>query len=145
MSDQPTRSGGRVQEKREEKAEEKGRRISEQAADTLDRARTVAGDTMEQAKTMARNVGEQARNIGEQARSIGEQVRSAATGATAQELTQQARDQAAAAGDMIYQQGARAGEYLTQNVKEYPFMALLIAGAIGYGIAYLIHAGWQSE
>ena len=34
--------------------------------------------------------------------------------------------------DALYQQGARAGKYLTRNVHEYPFEALLIAGAIGY-------------
>jgi hypothetical protein len=39
-----------------------------------------------------------------------------------------------------YRQGARAGEYVSQNTAEQPLLALLIAGAIGYGIAYLIHA-----
>ena len=43
--------------------------------------------------------------------------------------------------EQLYQQGARAGEYLTENVKAYPLTALWVAGAIGYGIAFLIHAG----
>ena len=39
---------------------------------------------------------------------------------------------------MFYQQGARTGKYLIQNVNEYPLTALLIAGGIGYGMAYLM-------
>jgi ElaB/YqjD/DUF883 family membrane-anchored ribosome-binding protein len=85
--------------------------------------------TLEQAKTMARNVGEQARNIANTASS------------TAQDLARQAREQS----DTLYQQGTQASEYLARNVKEYPLTALLVAGAIGYGLGYLIHSGWTSE
>jgi hypothetical protein len=38
-----------------------------------------------------------------------------------------------------YRQGARASEYVNRNTAEQPMLALLIAGAIGYGIAYMIH------
>ena len=92
----------------------------------------IAGEAMEQAKTIARTVGEQAR------------AAAVDTGATAQDLARRAREQAAAASDTLYRQGARAGEYLTHNVNEYPLEALLIAAAIGYGIAHLIHSRWQS-
>ena len=92
----------------------------------------MASDTMEQAQGMARDVGEQAR------------AAAADAGATAQDLARRAREQAAAASDVLYEQGKRAGEYLTENVNEYPLTALLIAGAIGYGIAFLIHARWQT-
>ena len=37
------------------------------------------------------------------------------------------------------------GEYLTRNVNAYPLAALLLAGVIGYGTAYLIHRSWQAE
>jgi hypothetical protein len=84
--------------------------------------------------------GSTASNLGEQARSaIGE------AGATAHELAQRAREQASMATEALYRQGTRAGEYLTRNVNEYPLAALLIAGAIGYGLAYLIHTRWHSE
>ena len=88
-------------------------------------------------------VTEQARNM---VRNLGDQARSAINdpSATAQDLARRAREQAATAGDMLYQQGSRAGEYLSRNINEYPFAALLIAGAIGYGLAYLIHGRWQS-
>jgi hypothetical protein len=78
--------------------------------------------TMEQAKTMARNV-----------------VNTAST--TAQDLARRAREQT----DTLYQQGTQASQYLTRNVNEYPLTALLVAGAIGYGLGYLIHSGWTSD
>jgi ElaB/YqjD/DUF883 family membrane-anchored ribosome-binding protein len=97
--------------------------------------------------TMAEQAGgmtEQARGI---VRNLGEQARSAVAdpGATAQEVARRAREQASMATDALYQQGNRAGEYLSRNINEYPFAALLIAGAVGYGLAYLIHAQWQDS
>ncbi len=114
--------------------------------------------TKEQAVEVARKRGEDALYQGRRAtanaedgrgqvrtmgRAVGDQVRSAASdaGATAQDLARRAREQAAVAGDVFYQQGARAGKYLTQNVNEYPLTALFIAAAIGYGVAYLMHGG----
>ena len=49
-------------------------------------------------------------------------------------MTRQAREQA-----------SQAGEYLARNVREYPFGALVLAGLLGYGLGYLLHAGWSSE
>jgi hypothetical protein len=43
------------------------------------------------------------------------------------------------ASDALYQQGVHAGKYLTRNVHEYPFQAVLVAGLIGYGLGLLIH------
>jgi hypothetical protein len=82
----------------------------------------------------------------EAARNVGEQAWSAASApvATAQDMARRAREQTGAAGDTLYQQGARAGEYVTRNINEYPLTALMIAGAVGYGIAYLVHGGWQT-
>jgi hypothetical protein len=85
-----------------------------------------------QAVTMAKNVGEQAWSAASTA------------GATAQDLARQTREQAVAASDTLYEQGTRAGQYLARNVDEYPLTALLVAGAIGYMTAYLIHRSWQS-
>ena len=53
-------------------------------------------------------------------------------------------EQASAATGALYQQGARAGDYVSRNVNEYPLPALLVAGAIGYGLAYLIHTQWRN-
>jgi hypothetical protein len=47
---------------------------------------------------------------------------------------------AGAAGEQVYQQAARASEYMTENVKAYPLVAVFVAGLIGYASGYLIHA-----
>jgi ElaB/YqjD/DUF883 family membrane-anchored ribosome-binding protein len=98
---------------------------------TMEQAKSTANQAMEQAKTMARNIGEQTRSA------ISD------PGATAQDLAQRAREQAGTAGDVLYRQGQRAGEYISENVNEYPLTALLIAGMVGYGLAFLIHSRWQ--
>lgn len=89
------------------------------------------GGTIEQARTMARNVGEQAWSAATNA------------GSAAQDLARRAREQTSGVIDPLYQQGARAGEYVTRNINDYPLATLLIAGAVGYGLAYLIHGQWQ--
>ena len=38
-----------------------------------------------------------------------------------------------------YRQSARAGGYVSRYAAEQPLTALLVAGAIGYGLAYLIN------
>src|ERR1051325_8680798 len=53
-------------------------------------------------------------------------------------------EQASAATGALYEQGARAGDYVSRNVNEYPLPALLVAGAVGYGLAYLIHTQWRN-
>jgi len=46
---------------------------------------------------------------------------------------------AQAAADYVSKQGAQAAEYVKRSTAEQPWAALLIAGAIGYMLAYLIH------
>jgi ElaB/YqjD/DUF883 family membrane-anchored ribosome-binding protein len=41
-------------------------------------------------------------------------------------------------GSQAYQQATRAQGYVTQFVTEQPLAALLMAGAIGYGLAFLM-------
>ena len=48
-------------------------------------------------------------------------------------------NQAGQAATLIYQQGAKAGGSVGRFAAEQPLTALLVAAAIGYGIAYLIH------
>ena len=43
------------------------------------------------------------------------------------------------AATTVYQQSARAGESVSRYAAEQPLTALLVAAAIGYGLAYLIH------
>jgi ElaB/YqjD/DUF883 family membrane-anchored ribosome-binding protein len=98
----------------------------------------------EQARSAATHGTETARDMANRAR---EQAGSAMAraGETAQDLANRAREQAGPAAQAVYDQGARAGQYVTRNVHEYPATALLIAAAVGYGLAYLIHGGGSSR
>ena len=112
------------------------------------------GGTVGAATEMARHYGEQARAaanhgteaVRDAASRAGEQARSATAGGTeaARNIANRAREQVAPAAQAVYDQGARAGEYVTRNVHEYPATALLLAAAVGYGLAYLIHGGGRS-
>ena len=60
----------------------------------------------------------------------------------ARQATETGRQAVAQAGEVVQglaQQGSLAGEQVRRFVAEQPFAALLIAGAIGYGLGYLIH------
>ena len=48
-------------------------------------------------------------------------------------------NQASQAATAVYERGAAAKGYVSRYAAEQPLSALLIAGAIGYGIAYLVH------
>jgi ElaB/YqjD/DUF883 family membrane-anchored ribosome-binding protein len=98
---------------------------------------TTAGATLSGATETARDMANRA---AEQARSA-----MAKAGETAQDLASRAREQAAPAAQAVYDQGARAGEYVASNVHQYPTTALLIAAAVGYGLAYLIHGSGGSR
>jgi hypothetical protein len=60
-------------------------------------------------------------------------------GGTVRDAAIETAKQVGDAATKTYRQGQRAGEYVSQNTAEQPLLALLIAGAIGYGIAYMIH------
>lgn len=94
------------------------------------------GEAVEQGKAHAADFGERARQMASDA------------AASAQNLAQRAREQAATAtdalraspaGDALYRQGAQASTYVSRNVAQYPLSAVLIAAAVGYGLALLIH------
>jgi hypothetical protein len=48
------------------------------------------------------------------------------------------RAQARQAASNLYDQGSRSGEYVRQYAAQEPFTALLIAGAIGFALGYLV-------
>src|SRR5690242_17179062 len=106
---------------------------AQDAAHRGDQAGSTASGATETARDMANRAAEQARSAMAQA------------GETAQDLANRAREQAGPAAQAVYDQGARAGEYVTRNVHQYPTTALLIAAAVGYGLAYLIHGGGSSR
>lgn len=103
-------------------------------------ARKLGNNALFQGRQAAANAEESRGQVRTMGRAVGDQVRNAVSdaGATAQDLARRAREEAALATDVLYQQGARAGKHLIQNVNQYPLTALLIAGGIGFGMAYLM-------
>jgi ElaB/YqjD/DUF883 family membrane-anchored ribosome-binding protein len=108
-----------------------------------EQTRSAAAAGAEAARDMAIRAGETAQDMANRA---GEQARPAIAKITepAQDLASRAREQAAPAAQAVYDQSARAGQYVARNVHEYPATALLFAAAVGYGLAYLIHGGGRS-
>jgi ElaB/YqjD/DUF883 family membrane-anchored ribosome-binding protein len=85
------------------------------------------------------------KNIGEQVSSVGNAVKEGIASAAAQAQTAAAQagstiqDAATEVSKQVGDAGAKAADYVSRSTAEQPLLALLIAGAIGYGIAYLIH------
>lgn len=61
------------------------------------------------------------------------------TSKQASEASAKVYQQASDAAGKVYQQGAQAVDYVSRTTADQPLTALLIAGAIGYVVAYLIH------
>jgi hypothetical protein len=63
-----------------------------------------------------------------------------AAGSTIRDAAVETGKQVSDAAAKTYAQGTQAAEYVSRNTAEQPLFALLVAAAIGYGIAYMIHA-----
>jgi ElaB/YqjD/DUF883 family membrane-anchored ribosome-binding protein len=61
------------------------------------------------------------------------------TSTAAWDVAQKASAQAREAAGEAYAQGERAARDLARRVEEQPLAALMIAGAVGYAMAYLLH------
>ena len=99
---------------------------TEAASDIIRDVKNVSGESIEHAKTAADGVIDQAQ------RAAGEALTS-----SLQDLGTQARnasERAAAAADNLYQHGS---EYVSRQTRKFPISAVLVAGALGYGVGYL--------
>ena len=83
--------------------------------------------TLDQGKSVVQDLAHRASETGRQAMD------------RAGEVIEGVAPQAKQIASNLYDQGSRSGEYARQYVAQQPLIALLIAGAIGYGLAYLIH------
>jgi ElaB/YqjD/DUF883 family membrane-anchored ribosome-binding protein len=120
-------------------------KVGDTVSDLARQTRTGLEDKLDQGRAVLKDVQASAGEAVEKATALAHDVSAAAGQAAAQagEIMQgAARDvgtQAEQAAQAVYQQGARAGGYLSRYAAEQPLSALLVAGAIGYGLAYLIH------
>ena len=101
----------------------------------------VVQDKIDQAKPVIRDLRESAGIAMDKAADLAQKASSAGVHAVdaVQGAAHDVANQASQAANAVYQHGARAGGSVTRYAAEQPLTALLIAGAIGYGIAYLIH------
>jgi ElaB/YqjD/DUF883 family membrane-anchored ribosome-binding protein len=99
--------------------------LSEQVGILRDQATAGIDATAAQAREMARKGAE--------------------AGTAAWEVAQQAGAQARDAAGELYAQGERGAREIAARVEERPWAALLVAAALGYAVAYLMHARSAGE
>ena len=113
--------------------------------DTVGNLTTEAGkvvqDKIDQAKPVLRDLRESAGAAMDKAADLAQKASNAGVQAVdaVQGAARDVANQASQAASAVYQQGARAGGTVSRYAAEQPLTALLVAAAIGYGVAYLIH------
>jgi hypothetical protein len=95
-----------------------------------DRVDNIADATKDRIATATDAVTDLAGKSWTAAVDAGDRVQTAAA-----EVAWQISDAAATA----YRQGLQASRYVSRNTAEQPFVALMIAGAIGFSIAYMLY------
>ena len=93
---------------------------------------------LDQGKDIVQGMQSSAAALARQASDAGRQA-AAQAGEVMQDAAREASNQATQAASNLYEQSSQAGDYISRYTAEQPVTALLIAGAIGYGLAYLIH------
>jgi ElaB/YqjD/DUF883 family membrane-anchored ribosome-binding protein len=116
-------------------------KVGETVGNLTAEAGKAAQDKIDQAKPVLRELRESAGAAMDKAADLAQKASNAGFQAvdTVQDAARGVGNQASQAATAVYQQGARAGGSVSRYAAEQPLTALLIAAAIGYGIAYLIH------
>jgi len=96
--------------------------------------RASGGEAMDKATDLARKASTVGGQAVARAGDVIEQAGDAIQGAA-----REAGNRAGQAATTLCQQGGRAGGYVSRYTADQPLTALLIAGALGYGLAHLIH------
>jgi len=110
----------------QEAAKDTAEKISKAANEAVRQAGAQVQPAIEQGKAMVQDLANRASRTGRQAVDrAGEYIEGVAP-------------QAKQVASNLYNHGSQSGEYIRQYVAQQPLTALLIAGAIGYTLAYLI-------
>ena len=124
----------------------KVRDISETAAKAASAAAAKAKAALEQSNGNTHEphheAGDMPAGVKNAAGDAVEHVKAAAGEAlasVAENIGEQARDEAGAAAEALLRQTRRAGDRLSRYATAKPLTALLVAGAVGYGLGYLLH------
>jgi len=116
-------------------------KVGETVGNLTAEAGKVVQDKIDQTKPVLRELRESAGAAMDKAADLAQKASNAGV-QTVDAVQGAARDvanQASQAASAVYQQGARAGGSVSRYAAEQPLTALLVAAAIGYGVAYLIH------
>jgi uncharacterized protein YjbJ (UPF0337 family) len=79
-------------------------------------------------------IADRAASFVEKATAVGESAASAV-----QDAAQKAGAHASDFGERLYDNSRRAGQSIGRSIEEQPLAAVLVAAALGYAIAYLMH------
>ncbi|HEX3861218.1 MAG TPA: hypothetical protein VHY35_05950 [Stellaceae bacterium] len=101
---------------------------------TAERAREAAQDLQNTVSGKISDAADAAKGVVQQTRAVAGSI-----GGMAQDTARQVANQATAAADTLSNQGGMARDYLARTVEENPLTAVLVAGAIGYAVACLLH------
>jgi ElaB/YqjD/DUF883 family membrane-anchored ribosome-binding protein len=95
-----------------------------------------------QTSDAAKNLKASITNAVENASDLAGKAQTAAVqaGSTIRDAAIEASKQVSDAAAKTYAQGSDAAKYVSRQTAEQPLLALLVAGAIGYAIAYLVHS-----
>jgi ElaB/YqjD/DUF883 family membrane-anchored ribosome-binding protein len=116
-------------------------KVEDMVDDLTTKTQETVQDNIDHAKPVLRDLRESAGAAMDKAADLAQKASAAGVQAldTVQGTARDVADRAGQAATAIYQQGARAGGSVGRYTSEQPLTALLVAAAIGYGIAYLIH------
>jgi ElaB/YqjD/DUF883 family membrane-anchored ribosome-binding protein len=116
-------------------------KVGETVGNLTAEAGKVVQDKIDQTKPVLRELRESAGAAMDKAADLAQKASNAGVQAVdaVQGAARDVANQASQAASAIYQQGARAGGSVSRYAAEQPLTALLVAAAIGYGVAYLIH------
>ena len=101
----------------------------------------IVQDKVDQSKSVLRDVQESVAAAVDKTADLARKVSGPAVQAAdaIQGIARDVGNQVGQAAGTVYEQGARAGGSVSRYTAEQPLTALVIAGVIGYGLAYLIH------
>jgi ElaB/YqjD/DUF883 family membrane-anchored ribosome-binding protein len=116
-------------------------KVGSTVSDVGAKAEKIVQDQVDQSKSVLRDLQESAAAAVDKTADLARKVSAPAVQAadTIQGIARDVGNQVGQAAGTVYEQGARAGGSVSRYTAEQPLTALVIAGAIGYGLAYLIH------
>lgn len=129
------------QQRGEDVATDAAAKVENSVSDLGAKAGEMVQDKIDQSKPVLRDLQETAAAAIDKTADLARKVSTAGVQAVdaVQGVARDVGNQASQAATTVYHQGARAGESVSRYAAEQPLTALLVAGAIGYGLAYLLH------